>query len=127
MRKLLSLLVLVLIAAVAAPALAKGGTCDAGDEAVGPNCVHVTWVKLPILERPFSKVYRVDDKGQKTVVWHSQGFILKSTAKYLVVQEWVAEGKYGQGDYDFLYSWDNQEREYNDRVRCSDDDRRCKV
>ena len=80
-------LLLALLFIVAFPT--EGGAksvCDEGDERMGPNCIHVTWgpVGWGSFKHPFSTVYRMSGK-KKTVVWDGQGWVLKSTAEYLVL------------------------------------------
>lgn len=116
MRSLFKILVAVLVAVTALPAVAGQGPCDKGDELIGPNCVHTKYIPLPKQLRPFAEVYRVED-GKKVVVWSFRpGAVYESTAEKLGTVEWTHDEEEDRtGYFHYTYTWDG--KAYSGRTR----------
>ncbi len=115
-KTLMSLLVVLVVALLTGSVKADSkDSCEAGDELLGPNCVHTTLRKSPRQELAASQVYRLTD-GKKTIVWSGQGFVTESTEGKLIVLERANEEDRGEGEYEYRYDWDG--KAYTGRQLC---------
>lgn len=84
MKRIFSLLVVVLSLFVASSASAE---CVTGDVEMGPNCIHE---EVRPGRDPMTSVYRVEGETV-THVWAGVGTVLASTSALLVIRELVSD------------------------------------